>query len=363
MAASAVTSPALYEDSVSNEMPVSAVGTIEANVTNKSNNSKKLIVVGHRGCGKNSELSIGDVPGTRLSVRENTIKSFNLAAGNGADLVEFDVQVTKDNHPVIFHDDVILSVDGDASRIGDLTLQEFLAFGPQKDGKGGKNMLRREKDGTVRAWASCMEDSLCTLKDAFELVQPSTGFNIEVKFHEMAGCDTTVTESEMMRAVVSAVIADVEKYAKDRTVFFSSFDPDGAILLRREQRKYPVFMVTAGGQESTECIRAVDPRRASVEAAVGVCLQHGLQGVVSEVLAILKNPQLAARVKSEGLSLFTYGDLNNVAEALVQQYALNVDGIIVDCVREIVTSSRTLNALLNFVQPDWSNFLPSNPQC
>lgn len=50
-------------------------------------------MVGHRGCGKNNALSIGDIPGTRLSVRENTITSFNLAASNGADYVEFDVQV------------------------------------------------------------------------------------------------------------------------------------------------------------------------------------------------------------------------------------------------------------------------------
>jgi glycerophosphodiester phosphodiesterase len=69
-------------------------------------------------------------------VRENTIRSFNLAANNGADYAEFDVQVTKDGHPVIFHDDLILS-EGQTSKIGHLTLEEFLSFGPQKDGKVG----------------------------------------------------------------------------------------------------------------------------------------------------------------------------------------------------------------------------------
>jgi glycerophosphoryl diester phosphodiesterase len=97
-------------DTIPNGLPValSASETLPAD----SKRHSPIIVVGHRGCGKNNALSIGDVPGTRLSVRENTIKSFNLAASIGADYAEFDVQVTKDGHPVIFHDDFILSADG-----------------------------------------------------------------------------------------------------------------------------------------------------------------------------------------------------------------------------------------------------------
>jgi glycerophosphocholine phosphodiesterase GPCPD1 len=38
------------------------------------------------------------------SVRENTLHSLNHAAKNGADFVEFDVQLTKDRVPIIFHD-------------------------------------------------------------------------------------------------------------------------------------------------------------------------------------------------------------------------------------------------------------------
>lgn len=38
------------------------------------------------------------------SVRENTLHSLNHAAKNGADFVEFDVQLTKDLVPIIFHD-------------------------------------------------------------------------------------------------------------------------------------------------------------------------------------------------------------------------------------------------------------------
>lgn len=44
-------------------------------------------------------------------VRENTVHSLNKAAKNGADFVEFDVQLSKDKIPLIFHDfHVLVSV-------------------------------------------------------------------------------------------------------------------------------------------------------------------------------------------------------------------------------------------------------------
>jgi glycerophosphoryl diester phosphodiesterase len=57
---------------------------------------RPTVEIGHRGYG---------VSTTKLSnVRENTIHSLNYAAENGADYVEFDVQLTKDRVPIIFHD-------------------------------------------------------------------------------------------------------------------------------------------------------------------------------------------------------------------------------------------------------------------
>lgn len=38
------------------------------------------------------------------TIRENTIASLKKASESGADFVEFDVQLSKDLHPVIYHD-------------------------------------------------------------------------------------------------------------------------------------------------------------------------------------------------------------------------------------------------------------------
>lgn len=54
--------------------------------------------VGHRGSGTSFKTTEGGV------IRENTIASLKNAAAHGADMVEFDVQLSKDLVPVIYHD-------------------------------------------------------------------------------------------------------------------------------------------------------------------------------------------------------------------------------------------------------------------
>ena len=56
--------------------------------------------VGHRGAGS----SFKEAPRSCSSIRENTIASLDYAATHGADMIEFDVQLSKDLVPVIYHD-------------------------------------------------------------------------------------------------------------------------------------------------------------------------------------------------------------------------------------------------------------------
>ncbi|CAI0627424.1 unnamed protein product [Linum tenue] len=111
---------------------------------------------------------------------------------------------------------------------------------------------------------------------------------------------------------------------------FSSFQPDAAQLMRKLQQKYHVFFLTNGGSEIY-----TDTRRNSLEEAIHVCLEGGLQGIVSEVKAIFRNPGAIARIKEAKLSLFTYGQLNNVGEVVYMQHLMGVEGVIVDLVDEI----------------------------
>ena len=77
------------------------------------------MVIGHRGMGKNKTSR------TSLQLGENTIQSFIAAANLGASYVEFDVQLTKDHVPVIYHD-FLVSETGIDAPVHTLTLEQFM---------------------------------------------------------------------------------------------------------------------------------------------------------------------------------------------------------------------------------------------
>ena len=65
-----------------------------------------------------------------------------------------------------------------------------------------------------------------------------------------------------------------------------------------------VYFLTNGGTQMY-----ADPRWNSLEEAVRLCVAAGLQGIVSEVRAILRRPAAVAEIKEAKLSLMTYGQL------------------------------------------------------
>lgn len=186
-------------------------------------------------------------------------------------------------------------------------------------------MLRKTKDGKILHWNVEIDDSLCTLQEAFQQVDPNVGFNVELKFD-----DHIVYEQDYLIRVIQAILKIVFEFAENRPIIFSTFQPDAAVLITKLQSTYPVFFLTNGGTEIF-----YDVRRNSLEEAVKVCLEGGLQGIVSEVKGVFGNPGAVTKIKESKLSLLTYGRLNNVAEAVYMQHLMGIDGVIVDLVQEI----------------------------
>lgn len=237
--------------------------------------------------------------------------------------------MTKDDCPIIFHDDFIFTeYKGEIieKRVTDMTLDEFLSYGPQRDpNKVGKPLFRKTKDGRIFEWKVEKDDHLCTLEEVFQNINHSKGFNIEFKFDD----NVMYKEDELVHAI-QVVLNVVFTYAKDRSIFFSSFQPDATLLVRKLQSTYPVFFLTNGG-----CETYTDVRRNSLEEAMKMCLAGGLNGIVAEVKSILRNPGIIKRIKDSKLSLISYGQLNNEREVVNAQILMGVDGVIVDLIQEI----------------------------
>lgn len=303
---------------------------------------RRLLVVGHRGVGKNVTAAppgAGGGAAARPSVKENTVLSFNRAAEDGADFVEFDVQVTKDSVPILFHDDYVYVEGQEARKISDLTEEEFRATGPRRTGDGslqaGPKLLRRAYGGAVSEWAVGEDDAPCTLAEAFAGADPRLGFNVEVKFFGFQARDVDAAEIARM---LDAILPVVARHRGERRVYFSTFHPDAVGELRRRlQSAHPVFFLTDGGGHVFE-----DPRMNSVPAAIELSRSARLAGIVSEVQALIKEPGLVKQVKDAGLQLLTYGDLNNDADAMAFQRFHGVDGVIVDHVREMAACAKSM---------------------
>lgn len=69
-------------------------------------------------------------------------------------------------------------------RITELSLAEFLSYGPQREAEKEGKVLFRKRDGKIGQWDVEQDDSLCTLEEAFVKVAPNLGFNIELKFDD-----------------------------------------------------------------------------------------------------------------------------------------------------------------------------------
>ena len=95
---------------------------------------------------------------------ENTLEAFKLAAGQGADGVELDVQLSRDNELVVAHDETIDRVSNGSGYIKDHTLSEL------------------KKLRFNRLFPEYRDASIPTLGEVYELLRP-TGLvvNVELK--------------------------------------------------------------------------------------------------------------------------------------------------------------------------------------
>lgn len=96
---------------------------------------------------------------------ENTLEGLHSAADMGIEWVEFDVKLTKDQIPVLFHDDTLDRTTSSTGNVADYTFNEL-----------------RELD--VGSWFSdsFIDVKIPTLEEAVDvLLERDLGFNLEIK--------------------------------------------------------------------------------------------------------------------------------------------------------------------------------------
>ena len=330
------------------------------------------MVIGHRGLGKN-------IAGRKsLQLGENTIQSFIAAANLGASYVEFDVQLTKDHVPVIYHD-FLVSETGIDAPVHTLTLEQFLhvndvrtprdsrsssrpsspvmfdnpkirdiknselrrqrslSLGPEQESFDMDEKMKHTRTFKLNGFkgntrGNHIQAPFATLEEMFKKLPKTVGFNIEMKYpmlHEFEDeeMDTYAVE---LNSFVDTVLTKVYDLGQGRNMIFSSFNPDICLLLSFKQPSIPVLFLTDAGSSPVGDIRA-----SSLQEAIRFASRWNLLGVVTAAEPLVISPRLVRVVKESGLVCVSYGTLNNDPFNVKLQVKEGIDAVIVDNVLAI----------------------------
>jgi glycerophosphodiester phosphodiesterase len=340
----------------------------QMNIEKESTYWKSLMttrVIGHRGLGKNQ-------PDRKsLQLGENTVQSFVAAANLGASYVEFDVQLTKDLVPVIYHD-FLVSQTGIDAPVHSLTLEQFMSTSQAerqtsdsrnrsrvhspdssetrtlKDRGRSRSLnsqeifsnierMKHTRDFKLKGFKGnqrghSVQDDFSTLAQVFQKVPKNVGFNIECKYPMLSEAeeeemDNTAIEINQW---VDTVLQCVFDHAKGRDIIFSSFHPDICLLLALKQPTMPCLFLTESGT-TYMC----DVRSSSLQEAIRFASRWNLLGIVSACEPFVICPRLVRVVKETGLVCVSYGTLNNDPQHVNAQVKAGVDAVIVDSVLAI----------------------------
>lgn len=293
------------------------------------NKKRSGLDVGHRGSGSSFKMSMKNC----AEIRENTIASMKTAINHGADYVEFDVQLSKDLVPVIYHD---FHVCVSLKRKKHLEQSDMLEI-PVKELT--LEHLRQLKiyhltEGKTQNQKFFDEDleehqPFPTLQQCLETLDINCGFNIEIKWTMQLFNDTFELYHPMDVNLYLDIIMDVVmRYSGTRKIVFSCFNPDVCTMIRLKQNKYPVMFLTQGTTERFE--RYKDPRCWTIHSAVQFAEYSEILGVNVHSEDILRDPSLVGVAVNANLVLFCWGDDNADPDTIKYLKDLGLHGVIYD---------------------------------
>ena len=237
---------------------------------------------------------------------ENTLPAFRGAVEAGADLIELDVQCTRDGHAVVLHDTTVDRTTDGSGRVCDFSLQEVKRL---DCGGWFSPVFRGERVPTLG-------ETIEALKDA------PVKFCVEVKGRDAEGTQQTVART----------IQVVQEYNVLERCILTSFLPEALTLARRLEPLIPT---------------ALDPDEETRFAAWDLCAQ--VLRIGGNILSLRHDwltQALVDEVHAHGIPVWTW--TVNEPEAMRRAVAFGVDGIMTDDpagLREILSSGQATEGL------------------
>jgi glycerophosphoryl diester phosphodiesterase len=219
-----------------------------------------VMVIGHRGACKEAF--------------ENTIRSFELAMDAGADMIEFDLFKTIDNHVVVLHEPTTIRISDQNIRVKKSTLQQVKEI--------------TLKDGS----------KIPTLEEVFAQFKGKLSFQIEI----------------IQSKIATEVLELIDKYDVYDQCLISSFNHNQLPKYKRSQNPVPIALLN---DVSDNVLKNT--------------LEMGLDGIHLEHTVI--TPELVNEAHKN--NLFMNAWTVDTSEDWERMITYGVDGIITDYPREL----------------------------
>jgi glycerophosphoryl diester phosphodiesterase len=139
---------------------------------------------------------------------ENTIPAFEGAIAMGADMVEFDVQLTRDKEVVVFHDENISRCTDGRGRVADFSLAAL-----------------KKRDAGKWFDADFKNTRVPTLAEVLDVCKNKIAVNIEIK--------TEAVRKTFFGGIEEKCLKIVDQCGMNGHVVYSSFDPRAIIHLKQ----------------------------------------------------------------------------------------------------------------------------------
>ncbi|KAK0139288.1 Glycerophosphocholine phosphodiesterase GPCPD1 [Merluccius polli] len=292
---------------------------------------RSALDVGHRGAGSTQAAK-------HHKVQENTIASFKSAANHGAAYVEFDVHLSRDSVPIVYHDltcCIATKKKNDKTSlelievpVKDLTYDQLqllkLAHATAMKSKDHKDLLEDEEEIDE-------DQPFPSLSQIFQAVPENVGFNIELKWicqMKDGSWDGNLSSYFNMNTFLDIILTCVLQMAGQRRIVFSCFDPDVCSMVRQKQNKYPILFLTQGISDTYPTL--MDIRCQSTQVAMSFAQSENILGISAHTEELLKSPGLIREAQTKGLVVFCWGEDNNDHRNRSTLREQGIDGLIYD---------------------------------
>ncbi|XP_065918935.1 glycerophosphocholine phosphodiesterase GPCPD1-like isoform X1 [Dysidea avara] len=289
------------------------------------------MIIGHRGNGMTFCLN------QPTDTIENTIASFEKATELGAIGVEFDVQLTKDLEPVIYHDLMIsLNVAPDHYfdvLLKDLTYDQIKSF---KLSSKDKSRSPLSSSG-VELGGHSKNKVFPHLREVLKELPESVFFNVEVKYPlpKTDGEECDYFPYVNRNTIADVIISTLYQYGSKRNMVMSTFDPSLCTMLQLKQPQIPVFFLTEN--KSLKYPLAVDIRNHSACDAVAFSKSQNFAGISVCVDRVNNLSEVINLIHNHGLFVMTWGENNSVEESESWQNSQKVTAIMCDRIPTQIT--------------------------